>query len=67
MRYPNFSIFFLVLLSPDALLAEGPDEDTTQKAFEFAVMIFDDFRITPEVGVVCEPVTSGVMRQGNMS
>lgn len=55
MRYPPYSIFLLLLLSPDAVLAEGPDEVTTQEAFEFAFMIFEDFRVTPEVGVVYEP------------
>jgi hypothetical protein len=54
LRYSSIALF--VLLAPAALLAEGPDEETTQKAFEFAFMIFDDFRITPEVGVVYEPI-----------
>jgi len=58
MRYTCSSIFFLALLSPNVLLAEGPDEITTQEAFEFAFMIFEDFRITPEIGVVYEPVLS---------
>ena len=56
MRYPHFSLFLLALLSPNAILAEGPDGETTQEAFEFAFMIFEDFRVTPEVGVVYEPI-----------
>jgi len=45
-------------LAPNFALAEGPDESTTQAAFEFAFMVFEEFRITPEVGVVYEPVIS---------
>ncbi len=45
-------------MMPGVLWAEGPDELTTQEAFEFVFMIFEEFRITPEVGVVYEPILS---------
>ena len=38
--------------------AEGPDDETTEAAFEFAFMVFKEFRITPEIGVVYEPILS---------
>ena len=57
MRRTSLAIFCLALV-PGSSFAEGPDENTTQAAFEFAFMIFNDFRITPEVGVAYEPILS---------
>lgn len=56
MKNPNLAILCIIALSPITLSADGPDESTTQEAFEFAFFVFDDFRITPQVGVVYEPV-----------
>lgn len=53
---PQILCFTMVFTS--VCSAEGPDEETTAAAFEFAFMVFDDFRITPEIGVVYEPVFS---------
>ena len=56
MRFPLSSIFFAALLLPFESSAEHPDDNTTQETFEFAFMVFEDFRITPEIGVVYDPV-----------
>lgn len=45
-------IFLIASLSN----ADGPDDETTTASFEFAFMIFEEFRITPEIGVVYQPV-----------
>jgi len=57
LRHICLAISCLVL-APSFVLAEGPDEDTSQAVFEFAFLVFEEFRITPEVGVVYEPVLS---------
>ena len=50
---------FLIALSISGVsIAEGHDDETTNAAFEFAFMVFDEFRITPEIGVVYQPVFS---------
>jgi hypothetical protein len=63
---------FLFLI-PVLSHAEGPDKGISQESFEFAFLIFDDFRITPEIGVVYppfisehlgNPIRSEVSRQG---
>ncbi len=56
MKYLVLVVAISLLLIPKYARPEGPDEYSSQEAFEFAFMIFDDFRITPEIGVVYQPV-----------
>lgn len=49
-----FALFVLFQV-PGLLQAEGPEEGISQESFEFAFLVFDEFRITPEVGVVYPP------------
>ena len=58
MKFAASIILCTAVTLASTALAEGPDDETTVATFEFAFMIFDDFRITPEVGVVYEPVFS---------
>ena len=51
----SIALFTLFLL-PGVVIAEGPDEHVSQETFEFAFMIFEKFRITPEIGVVYPPI-----------
>lgn len=51
----SIALFTLFLL-PGVVIAEGPDERVNQETFEFAFMIFEEFRITPEIGVVYPPI-----------
>jgi len=52
-------LFAVALCLPGAALpADSPDEYTTPAVFEFAFYVFEEFRITPEIGVVYEPVLS---------
>ena len=46
---------FALLHVPALLMAEGPEEGISQESFEFAFLIFDEFRITPEIGVIYPP------------
>lgn len=58
MRFLRSSVVFAALLLSFDSAAEHPDDNTTQETFEFAFMVFEGFRITPEIGVVYEPVLS---------
>ena len=58
MKLLPLSIISFALSLTNVSWAEGPDDETTTAAFEFAFMVFEDFRITPEIGVVYEPVFS---------
>ncbi len=58
MKFLPLAILCCALSVTSVSLAEGPDDETTAAAFEFAFMVFEGFRITPEVGVVYEPVFS---------
>jgi len=52
---PSIALFTLFLLSA-VVTAAGPEEHVNQEIFEFAFMIFEEFRITPEIGVVYPPI-----------
>jgi hypothetical protein len=56
VRLVLFIALFTLFLTPGAVIAEGPDERVNQETFEFAFMIFEEFRITPEIGVVYPPI-----------
>jgi len=56
MKYLVLVVAVLLMSMPNSARPEGPDEYSSQETFEFAFMIFDEFRITPEIGVVYEPV-----------
>ena len=58
MKFLPLTLICCALSFTSVSSAEGPDDETTAAAFEFAFMVFDDFRITPEIGVVYEPVFS---------
>lgn len=58
MKLLPLSIISFALSLTNVSWAEGPDDETTTATFEFAFMVFEDFRITPEIGVVYEPVFS---------
>jgi hypothetical protein len=58
MKFLPLSFLCYALSFTSVSLAEGPDDETTAAVFELAFMIFEDFRITPEVGVVYEPIFS---------
>ena len=58
MKLLSSVVLCSTLAFSSAYSAEGPDDETTVAAFEFAFMVFEDFRITPEIGVVYEPVFS---------
>ena len=58
MKVLPLAILCSALSFTSVSMAEGPDDETTEPAFEFAFMIFDGFRITPQIGVVYEPVFS---------
>ena len=56
MKFLPIAILCCALSFASVSSAEGPDDETTAAAFEFAFMVFEGFRVTPEIGVVYEPV-----------
>lgn len=56
MKILRITGVFMALSIASMSYAEGPDDETSSAAFEFAFMVFDEFRITPEIGVVYEPI-----------
>ena len=43
-------------IADDETSTAGPDDDTSQPAFDFAFYVFQDFRVTPKLGIVYSPV-----------
>ena len=56
VRFVPSIVLLTLLLLRGVVTAEGPDERVNQETFEFAFMIFEEFRITPEIGVVYPPI-----------
>jgi hypothetical protein len=56
VRFVSSIALFTLFSLPGVVTAEGPEEHVSQETFEFAFMIFEEFRITPEIGVVYPPI-----------